>query len=417
MLKSYTATRIACYIGYITQAITINLAPLFFIIFQDYYNISFSRIGQLVLITFIIQLLVDLACIGIVEKIGYRTLAILAHVFAAVGLILLGFLPHLMQNTYAGILISVFIYSIGGGLTEVIISPLVDTLPSDAKASSMSLLHSFYSWGQCLVVLVSTLVLFWIGQEKWMILPIIWALIPAADAVLFCLVPIPEAEMGKKDGSGVRGLFGSGMFYVCIALMVCGGASEQTMSQWASLFAEKAIGVSKVVGDLLGPCLFAVLMGLGRTAHGVLGQKLKMAPALFGCAALSVICYGLTVFSASPALALIGCAVCGLGVSLMWPGVLSLSSARFPRAGGPMFAILALSGDMGCSLGPWISGLVSDATEAGKLRVFAGIAGEAEQLAMKNGMLVAAVFPLVMFVLLGVFLIKKKGSADGSAEE
>ncbi len=408
MLKSYNTTRLACYIGYITQAITINLAPLFFIIFQDSYEVSFSRIGQLVLITFIIQLLVDLICIGIVEKIGYRILAVAAHVFAAIGLVLLGILPHMMQDAYAGILIAVFFYSIGGGLTEVIISPLVDSLPSDAKASSMSLLHSFYSWGQCLVVLVTTLVLFIIGQERWMILPVFWALIPAADAVLFCLVPIPEAKTAEKAQHGIRELFGSGMFYVCIILMVCGGASEQTMSQWASLFAEKAIGVSKVVGDLLGPCLFAILMGLGRTAHGVLGQRLKMAPALFGCAALSVLCYVLTVFSASPVLALIGCALCGLGVSLMWPGVLSLSSARFPWAGGPMFAMLALAGDLGCSLGPWISGIVSDATESGEIAVFAGIAGEAEQLAMKNGMLVAALFPLVMFILLAVFLLKKK---------
>ena len=417
MLKNYNATRIACYIGYITQAITINLAPLFFIIFQDRYEVSFSRIGQLVLITFIIQLLVDLVCIGIVEKIGYRALSVAAHVFAAFGLILLGVLPPLFDNAYTGILIAVFFYSIGGGLTEVVISPLVDALPSDAKASSMSLLHSFYSWGQCLVVLVTTLVLFVIGQERWMILPVFWALIPAADAVLFCLVPIPEAEEGGKERHGIRDLLGSGMFYVCIVLMICGGASEQTMSQWASLFAEKAIGVSKVVGDLLGPCLFAILMGIGRTAHGVLGQRLKMAPALFGCAALSVLCYVLTVFSASPVLALIGCAVCGFGVSLMWPGVLSLSAARFPRAGGPMFAMLALAGDMGCSLGPWISGIVSDATEAGVWPVFAGIAGEAEQLAMKNGMLVATVFPLVMFALLAIFLIKKKGSDDGSAAE
>jgi len=415
MLKSYTSTRIACYIGYITQAITINLAPLFFIIFQDRYGVSFSKIGQLVLITFIIQLMVDFVCIGLVNKIGYRVASIAAHVFATIGLVLLGVLPMFMENTYAAILISVFFYAIGGGLTEVIISPLVDSLPSDAKASSMSLLHSFYSWGQCLVVLVTTLVLFVIGQEYWMILPIFWALIPAVDAVLFCLVPIPKIDPAKQEKHGVGDLFKNSLFYVFIILMVCGGASEQAMSQWASLFAEKALGVSKVVGDLLGPCLFAVLMGIGRTAYGILGHRIRMMPALLACAVLSVICYALTVFSPSPVPALVGCAVCGLGVSLLWPGVLSLSSEKFPWAGGPMFAMLALAGDLGCSLGPWISGIVSDLTESGAVAVFAGITGDAEQLALKNGMLASTVFPLVMMVILAVFLLVRHKNGKKSA--
>lgn len=407
-LKSYNSTRIACYIGYITQAITINLAPLFFVIFQDKYNVSFSKIGQLVLITFVIQLLVDLVCIRLVDVIGYRGAAVSAHIFAVIGLVLLGILPPLMKDTYLGILIAVFFYSIGGGLTEVVISPLMDSLPSDAKASSMSLLHSFYCWGQCLVVLVSTLLLSVIGHDAWMYIPFVWAVIPALNAVLFAIVPIPSQEGTPDTRSSLRTLFTNGMFYLFILLMICGGAAEQTMSQWASLFAEKAIGVSKVVGDLLGPCLFAVFMGIGRTIYGVWGHRIRITPALLGCACLTVVCYALTVFSAIPFFALAGCSLCGLGVSLMWPCVLSLSAEKHPTGGNAMFAVLALAGDVGCSLGPWISGIISDLTESGSIAVFAGIAGEQEQLAMKNGMFVSAIFPLVMAVILAGILIASR---------
>ena len=407
MKPNYNLTRLACYIGYVTQAITINLAPLFFIIFQNTYGISYTQIGQIVLVTFVVQIVVDLLCVRLIPRIGYRTAAVAAHVCAAVGLILLGLLPPLMHSAYAGILIAVFFYSVGGGLTEVIISPLIDSLPSDAKAASMSLLHSFYSWGQCLVVLLTTVILSLIGQHRWNIIPYFWAVIPMANMILFCTVPIPKhTEEDAADGE-LPSLLKSGVFYVFILLMISSGASEQVMSQWASLFAEKAIGVTKVVGDILGPCLFAVLMAIGRTGYGIFGQKIRVEKALLWCAVLTVGCYALTVFCGVPLVALIGCAMTGLGVSLMWPGVLSVSSSRFPKGGSPMFAILALAGDIGCSLGPWLSGVVSDLTESGQIQPLPGIAGNAAQQAMKNGMLLSSIFPLLMVVILLFFLRKR----------
>lgn len=416
MRLSYTHTRIACYISYITQAITINLAPLFFIIFQDRYAVSYSLLGQLVLITFVIQLMVDFVSIRLLERIGYRVAAIAAHVLASVGLVLLGVLPPLFADPYLGILTAVFFYSMGGGMTEVIVSPLVDALPGDAKASSMSLLHSFYSWGQCLVVLVTTLLLRVFGGGYWAWLPCLWALIPAANVVLFCLVPVPDMIAAEKNGNRLSDLFRKPVFYVFILLMICGGAAEMTMSQWASLFAEKAIGVSKVVGDLLGPCFFGVLMGLGRVGYGLWGRKIRIAPALFGCSALTLICYLLSVFGGLPIFSLIGCAVCGLGVSLMWPGVLSLSSGKYPMAGAPMFAVLALAGDLGCSVGPWFSGIVTDWAKTAHVLPIAGIVGDAEQIAMKYGMLAATVFPLIMVIVLAVYLLQEHKEKRISSE-
>lgn len=415
MQRNYSLTRVACYIGYITQAITINLATLFFVIFQDTYHISFASLGQLVLVTFLIQLAVDFLSIRLVVRIGYRASGIAAHVFASLGLIFLGILPTVMPDPYMGILIAAFFYSIGGGLTEVIISPLVDSLPSDAKASSMSLLHSFYSWGLCLVVIVTTLLLRVFGEEHWNIIPFLWALIPIFNAVLFCIVPIPKEEQSEEKRNPLRSLLHSGVFYVFILLMICGGAAEQAMSQWASLFAEKAIGVSKVVGDILGPCFFAVMMIIGRTFYGVCGKKIRIAPVLFASAILSVICYLLTVFSRTPSFALIGCGVCGLGISLMWPGVLSLSSAKFPLGGSPMFAVLALAGDLGCSIGPWLTGVVSDFVTESPSSALSWIAGNTEQVALKSGVLVASVFPLVMTIVLGIYIWKQKKTIQTNA--
>ena len=405
MRLNYNHTRLAGYIGYITQAISINLAPLFFIIFQDRYEISYSRLGQLVLITFVIQLTVDFLSIRLLEKIGYRIAAVAAHVLAAVGLLLLGVLPPLFADPYLGILVAVFFYSMGGGMTEVVRRARVDAIPGDTKAASMSLLHSFYSWGQCLVVSVTTVLLRLIGGDHWGLLPCLWALIPLSDLVLFCFVPIPPMVSEKKMGNRLSDLFRKSLFYLFIVLMICGGAAEMTMSQWASLFAEKALGVSKITGDILGPCFFGVLMGLGRVGYGLWGHKYRIAPALFGCSVLTLICYLLSVFGSLPVFSLIGCGFCGLGVSLMWPGVLSLSSGNYPRAGAPMFAVLALAGDLGCSLGPWLSGVVTDLAKAPDAWRIAGIVGDSEQIAMKHGMLIAAVFPLIMTAVLGVYLL------------
>ncbi len=414
MEPNYKSTLRACYLGYITQAIVVNLAPLFFVIFQNEYGISYSKIGGLVLFTFGIQLGVDITMLKLTTKLGYRVCAAAAHVFSVVGLVLLGILPHIMEP-YTGILISVFFYSIGGGLIEVVISPIVDALPGEAKSSSMSLLHSFYSWGQMLVVLLSTLVLKLIGDDLWQLIPFLWALLPLVNFFSFLRVPIIPISQEQKKRS-LMGFLRSPVFIIAFLLMICSGAAEQAMAQWASLFAERGLGVSKVLGDLLGPCLFAVFMSVGRTFYGIKGEKINLWGALFGCSVLSIVCYLVTVFVNIPAIALFGCAFCGLGVSLLWPGMLSYTSMKYNYSAGPvMFGLLALGGDIGCSVGPWLTGAVSDLYI--ELNQTAAAAENLNNLAIKTGLLAAIVFPVLMVLLLLVMRGLKNRPAEVTAKE
>lgn len=401
--SKYTSTLYACYLGYITQAIVVNLVPLFFVIFQNSFGVSYVDLANLVLLTFMVQIVTDAIMIKVTPIVGYRKCAVAAHVFSAVGLTLLTFLPRLM-DPYAGILISVILYSIGGGLTEVVISPIVDALPGDAKASAMSLLHAFYSWGQVLVVMLTTVVLALIGDDNWCWIPLGWAMIPFFNLFNFMRVPIVEVSEEQKS-NGIGTFLKSPVFIVALFMMICGGASEMAMAQWASLFAERALGVSKVLGDLLGPCLFALCMGIGRTAYGIVGEKINIEKALLGCAGLSVVCYLVTVFVPVPVVSLLGCAFCGFGVSLMWPGVLSYTSQKYNYNAGPvLFSLLALGGDIGCSLGPWVTGVVSDLV----LSVSAG--ADAESQAIRFGILAAIVFPAVMMVLIGIMRKLRSGT-------
>lgn len=403
---NYKSTLRACCLGYVTQAAVVNLAPLLFVIFQNRYGLSFTMIGSLVLFNFVVQLLVDAVSIKFVDRIGYRASVMIAHGFSAAGLLLLGILPGIMP-AYAGMLIAVFLYAIGGGLIEVLISPIVDSLPGDAKASTMSLLHSFYSWGQVVVVALSTLLLQLIGHDLWFLLPMLWAILPAANLFYFLRVPLipPVAEEHRLP---LKKLLTSRFFVVAMLLMVCSGAAEQAMSQWASLFVEKGLGISKVLGDLLGPCIFAVMMGIGRTLYGTRGQKLNLQKALSVCAVLCIVSYLLTALVPVPAVALLGCALCGLSVSLMWPGMLSLSSAGYPTGGTAMFAILALCGDLGCSAGPWLTGLISDAAQQSSAIVSwgAGMGNDPAQAGLRIGLLAAIVFPLVM--LFGILYMRRQ---------
>ncbi|MBR5448176.1 MAG: MFS transporter [Clostridia bacterium] len=399
MKTNYRSTLAACYLGYITQAITINLIPLFFVIFGERYGVSYSELGSLVLLTFVIQIAVDASMIKLTYIIGYRISAVAAHVLSAAGLLLLGILPHFMPP-YAAILVSVSVYAIGGGMTEVVISPIVESLPGDAKASSMSLLHSFYSWGLVAVVSITTVILRIVGDDLWYIIPMLWAAVPFFNIFFFSKVPLVPITK-EAESVPLSAYFKSPVMYVAIVLMICGGASEMAMSQWASLFAESGLGVTKVLGDLLGPCLFAIFMGLGRTVYGMFGSKINIKKALLGCAVMTVICYITTVFANAPLLSLAGCALCGFGVSLMWPGVLSMTSAEFGVMSGPaLFAFLALAGDVGCSLGPWITGKVSDAY----LVLEASATGSD---ALRAGLLAACVFPVIMIFGCTVMLMSK----------
>ena len=377
--NDFRHTIAASYIGYITQAIVNNFAPLLFVTFHRTYGISLSRIGLLVTVNFVTQILVDLFSAKFTDRIGYRPNAVLAHIFAAVGLILLGILPELTSDPYLGISIAVVIYAIGGGLTEVIISPIVEACPTDKKGAAMSLLHSFYCWGSVLVVLVSTLLFRLLGLDSWRIISAMWAVIPACNAIYFCFVPINSlADEGR--GMSITGLLKKKVFWVLALLMLCSGASELAMSQWASALAETGLHVSKTAGDLAGPCFFAILMGSGRVLHAHVAERFSLTGYLGACACLCIVSYLVVTFSPLPAISLAACGVCGLSVAAMWPGTFSISSKVYPQGGTTIFALLALAGDIGCSAGPTTVGFVSSALQDN----------------LKLGLLSAIIFPVLM---------------------
>lgn len=409
MPGKYRATLHACYLGYVTQAINNNLAPLFFVVFHDKFGLSFEMLGRLVLLNFATQIVADIIAVKYVDRIGYRTAAITAHVLATLGLVSLGILPLIMSNTLLALSISVVIYACGGGIIEVIISPIAESLPTDAKAAAMSLLHSFYCWGQMGVVIITTVMVWIFGTDIWYLVPVGWALLPLYNAFKFARVPLlPLVPDGEE--MSISQLFRSQFFFIALVLMMSAGASELTMSQWSSLFAELGLGVPKLLGDLIGPALFALFMGIGRTVYGVWGQNIDLRKALQGSSLLCITCYIATVFFNSPAIALLGLALCGLSVSLMWPGTFSLTAAQFPRGGTAMFGILAIFGDIGASVGPWLAGFVSDLSQnSAALQTLSAARNMGlEQAGLRMGLLMGLVFPIIMFF--GVRAMKKTTS-------
>lgn len=380
---NYNHTLRASYVGYISQAIVNNFAPLLFLTFRSQFDISLDRITLLVTLNFGIQLVVDLLAAGFVDRIGYRTALVMAHILCALGVAGLGIFPQLPMGPYPGLLMAVCLYAAGGGLIEVMISPVVEACPTERKEAAMSLLHSFYCWGHVLVVIVSTMFFRLAGIENWRIMAFIWALVPFANAFYFGLVPI-RSMTEEGQGMTVRQLAGSGIFWVFVLLMMCSGASEQAMSQWASAFAESALRVGKTVGDLLGPCMFALLMGTSRAVYARFSHRMPLIPFMAGSGVLCIAGYLLAVCSHAPVLALAGCGICGLAVGILWPGTFSLSCARIPRGGTAMAALLALGGDVGCSLGPTVVGLVSNAA-GGSIR---------------TGLLAAIAFPVLLILCL-----------------
>lgn len=359
MKKSFKSTMYACFTGYIVQAIVNNFAPLLFVTFQKTFDIPLSQITALITVNFAIQLLIDLLSAGFIDKIGYRASAVLSHVFAAVGLILLTVLPEVFASPFVGLLIAVIIYAVGGGLLEVLVSPIMEACPTENKEKAMSLLHSFYCWGHMAVVLLSTLFFTAFGISNWRILAIMWALIPIVNAIFFTQVPIYSLQEEGEKGLTLKELCRNKVFWLMMIMMVCSGASEQAVSQWASTFAEQGLGVSKTVGDLAGPLAFAALMGTSRLLYGKFGDKLNLNKCMFFSACLCVISYLCIALIPVPAIGLIGCALCGFSVGILWPGTFSKSSAAIKRGGTVMFAMLALAGDLGCSGGPTLAGLVS----------------------------------------------------------
>ena len=389
MKSKYQKTLIACYLGFITQAIAANFAPLLFLTFHRTYQISLGRIAFISTAFFFTQLLVDLFCAKYVDRIGYRRSVIASEVFSAAGLIGLAFLPSLLPDPYVGILISVIIYAMGSGLIEVLVSPIVEACPFDNKDSVMSLLHSFYCWGSVGVILLSTIFFAIFGIENWRILACIWALIPLYNTFNFISCPI-ESLTEEGEGLSIRQLCHIPIFWIALILMVCAGASEISMAQWASAYVESALGISKSIGDIIGPCLFAVMMGMSRSFYGKYGENIDLMKFMIGSGALCLVCYLLSALAPLPFLNLVGCAVCGFSVGIMWPGTISIASKKIPLGGTAMFALLAMAGDLGGSVGPGIVGFVTQNANDN----------------LKVGMLAGCVFPTVL--VLSVLLLKRK---------
>lgn len=382
MKNNYQKTVYACFVGYIVQAIINNFVPLLFITFEKSYHIPMSQITMLITFNFGIQLFVDFLSAKFVDKIGYRISVVLAHVFSATGLICLAILPDLLPNAFTGLLIAVVIYAIGGGLIEVLISPIVESCPTDHKEKTMSLLHSFYCWGHVGVVLLSTLFFAVFGIENWKILSLLWALVPVANGVAFAFVPIATPQSAGQAGLPLGKLLRSGLFWIFFLMMLCAGASEQGVAQWASAFAEKALGIPKAVGDLAGPLSFAVMMGTVRALFAKFSDRISLDKALTICGLLCVVSYLLASLSPNPVLSFIGCALCGVSVAIMWPGTLSTGAAQIKGGGTAMFALFAVAGDVGCSVGPTLVGMVSDR-----------LGGD-----LKRGILAGAIYPIGLLV-------------------
>ena len=388
---TYKTTMTACFLGYIVQAVVNNFLPLLFLQLQREFAIPLSQITLLVTFNFGLQLLVDLLSTFLVDKIGYRRAAVLAHACAALGFALLTVLPGILPP-FIGVLLSVLVYAVGGGLLEVIVSPIVENCPTSNKESAMSLLHSFYCWGHVGVVLLSTLFFKLAGIGSWRTLALLWAIVPLSNLLLFLRTPINEPKPEDPSKSGVGELFKNGLFWIFMVMMLSAGASEQAVSQWASAFAEQGLGISKALGDLAGPMAFAVLMGAGRAFYGKYGEKIPLHRFMLVCGVVCAGSYLLVSLSPLPALSLAGCAICGLSVGVMWPGTFSKAAASLKNGGTAMFALLALMGDLGCASGPTVVGAVSD------------LAGGN----LKTGILCAIGFPLMLMLCLALEKRKKQ---------
>lgn len=387
--KNYKKTLVACYLGFVTQAITANFTPLLFLTFKNTYGIGFEKIALIPMVFYFTQFLIDFAAAKFVDKIGYRVCVVSSQVLSAAGLVLMAVLPELFSVPFAGILIAVVLYAIGSGLVEVLVSPIVEACPFENKGGMMSLLHSFYCWGAVAVILGSTLFFTVFGIENWKILTVLWAIIPFWNAFNFMFCPI-ERLVEEDQRMRTSQLLKLPLFWLLILLMICAGASEASMAQWASAFTESAMGVSKTVGDLAGPCLFAAFMGISRILYGKLSEKLDLTKTMLACGGLCVLCYLMASLSAIPIIGLAGCALCGVSVGIMWPGTISISSQKCPRGGTAMFAFLALAGDLGATVSPSLVGGISNMAGGN----------------LKAGLFAATAFPLLL--IFGLIFLHRK---------
>ena len=387
---NYKRTVRACFVGYIVQAVINNLAPLLFLTFQSQYGIPLSKITLLITINFCLQLTINCASVYFIDRIGYRASALLAHFFSAFGLIMLSALPRVLPDPYVGLLCAVCFYAVGGGLLEVIISPMVEACPTENKARTMSILHSFYCWGSAAVIVLSTLFLKVFGAASWQILAPLWAILPIANGIVFLKTPIAPLIAEGEEGLKPRALLSSRTFWLLAVLMVCAGACEHGVSEWASSFAEKGLGISKVMGDLAGPTIFALMMGTSRAIYGRLLHRFRLRTMMLFSGALCAVAYLTVGLIPNPVAGLLGMALCGFAVGVMWPGTFSIAAAKIRNGGTAMFALLALAGDLGCASGPTLAGMV------------AGMANDS----LRIGILSSGIFPIVLIV--GLLLLGRE---------
>ena len=386
--KKYLPTKLAGYVGFVVQAIVNNFLPILFIVFQDIYGLGYEKLGRLIVFNFATQLFIDLLTPKIVEKIGYRRASFLSQFTAFLGLCMMSVLPRVMENTYLGIVLSIMVYATGSGFMEVILSPMIEMLPTGNKSGNMAFLHSFYCWGQALIVPVTTVLVFDLGYKNWSYIPLIWAGVPFLNMFSFLKVPIVEPDKEQKQSTLIE-LLKTPKFVIYMLMMLCAGASEIAMSQWASLFVQTALKIPKAVGDIVGPCVFALFMAGGRVVYAKFSKKLSFTRLLLWLNIICFICYIMVAVCNVAALSLVFCALCGLSVSISWPGIYSAGARTFKTGGAVMFGVFAMCGDIGCALGPWVIGIV------------------AEYSNLNYGFLAAAVFPLLM-VVCTAYLLKNK---------
>ena len=393
MMPNYTTTKLACYIGYITQAITINFPPLLFLTFRKIWGITDSQLAFLIALVFVVQLAIDYLSAFFLDKLDHKTCLVISHVVAAAGLAGLAFVPDLLPS-FAGLLLCAIVYSLGSGLNEVLISPTVERCPRENDSDNLGFLHSFYSWGCVLVILLSTLYFVTIGIEHWRFLSIFWALIPACNIFLFLRAPMPPLEPEEKR-MNVKSLSKSPFFWLLFLIMFCAGAAELAVAQWASAFAEAGLQISKTAGDLAGPCLFAILMGASRMLYGKLERFFSLSTIMTVSAVGLTVSYLVATVIPNPIVSLFGLGFCGFFVGIMWPGALSLGASTLIGGGTAMFSLLALSGDLGCTVGPALVGFISDHT-----------GGD-----MKFALLCSTVYPIILVIglaIAGIVTRKKK---------
>ena len=386
--KKYLPTKLAGYVGFVVQAIVNNFLPILFIVFQDIYGLGYEKLGRLIVFNFVTQMFIDLLTPKILAKIGYRKASFLSQFTAFIGLCLMSVLPRVMGNTYLAIVISIMVYATGSGLMEVILSPMIEMLPTGNKSGNMAVLHSFYCWGQAVVIPVTTTLVFILGYKNWAFIPLIWAIVPFINMFMFLKVPIVEPDAEQKQSTFFE-LLKTPKFAVYMVMMLCAGASEIAMSQWSSLFVQTALGIPKAIGDVAGPCIFALFMASGRVIYAKFSKKVSFTRLLLWLNVLCVICYVMVAVCHIAVLSLIFCALCGLSVSISWPGIYSAGARSFKTGGAVMFSVFAMCGDTGCSLGPWLIGIV------------------AEYSNLNYGFLAAAVFPLIM-VICTLYLLKNR---------